>query len=798
MRGSLFGSVLNGLTLLEEFPYVAGADTLRKNLLTINMPISETKNTPVEQPFRFAVDSALLGELGEKLVSTVHVALSELVKNSYDADASYVSVGIEPQELGAPTITVEDDGAGMTLDEVKKYWMKIGTSNKKTNPVSDLYGRLKTGSKGVGRFACRRLGLKLTLTTTAFDDSVNKEFPYQKTKIVFNWQDFVEGVDVESVSCIGSTSISSVGKTGTRLEIENGLIDEWQTRGFNYLQRQLALLVSNRGAQRPGFKNDPGFNVGLMAPELSGTPIDVRESIIDGCWGTLVASVDKDGQLSCSLNAKGLGGTKKLVSQIKFPLIKGAELRIGIVPTRKDEARRPEILANYVLSDIVDIWGGVQVRFNGFRMFPYGDPRDDWLGIDADRGKRLGKPNGELFEFAASLNRVDASRTLLNMLGMRNYLGQVEVSSLIENLIPRLDRQGFVENDAFEQLRSFARFAIDWANIHRDHYIRIRESEDAERARDAIRPFLDLDVPREEVVPKAANYLRSEIKRLVQELPEREQQETEETLFRTVKAIETESLDSHRQLRHLRLVASASTLTVLFAHEVRTVLGSLGAASARLNQIAKSVPKHVKELTALSTQLDSTKQRFDNLVGMTGIVSSFRRSDELINVHLKTTIARAVGCFQLLISNYGIEIKDNEVPSDLTVGPIMEGEIYTILLNLISNSVKSVIAAGRDARLISFQARREGKQVILRVLDSGVGLDPTFFEEVFTPFISDPSGELYDKLEERANSEDASMFGSGSGLGLPIARDVARSRGGDIKFIETTEPWKTCAQVSLP
>ena len=43
-----------------------------------------------QETFQFAVDSALLGELGEKLVSTVHVALAELVKNAYDADAKEV------------------------------------------------------------------------------------------------------------------------------------------------------------------------------------------------------------------------------------------------------------------------------------------------------------------------------------------------------------------------------------------------------------------------------------------------------------------------------------------------------------------------------------------------------------------------------------------------------------------------------------------------------------------------------------------------------------------------------------
>jgi two-component system CitB family sensor kinase len=124
--------------------------------------------------------------------------------------------------------------------------------------------------------------------------------------------------------------------------------------------------------------------------------------------------------------------------------------------------------------------------------------------------------------------------------------------------------------------------------------------------------------------------------------------------------------------------------------------------------------------------------------------------------------------------------------------------LYTILLNLLSNAVKSVIASGKTERVIKFDARQSGKRVILRVSDSGVGLASEFFQEVFTPFISDPSGDLYDKLEERSNPEDASIFGTGSGLGLAIARDIARSRGGDVRFVAPTAHWSACVEVELP
>jgi signal transduction histidine kinase len=340
---------------------------------------------------------------------------------------------------------------------------------------------------------------------------------------------------------------------------------------------------------------------------------------------------------------------------------------------------------------------------------------------------------------------------------------------------------------------------VDWANIYRDHFIRLRENEEAEKARQAIRPVLNLEGPKEEVIPKAASFLRKEIRRIVKRLPPKQQADTERTLVRTIHAIETTSIESYKQLEHLRLVASASTLTLLFAHEVRTVIGTLGAASLRLDQLANSLPSRRQELADLADQLRGAKDRFDSLVGMTGIVGAFRGPDGLMEIHLKTAIDRAVRCFRLVIEDYDIAIDDDSgVPTDLVVGPMIQGELYTILLNLLSNAIKSVIAAGRPSRKIRIEAEQSGKKIVIRVLDNGIGLVEQFFEEVFTPFIADPSGELYDRLEARANPEDASIFGTGSGLGLSIARDIARSREGDIRFSQPPPNWNACVTVELP
>src|SRR5688572_997010 len=96
---------------------------------------------------------------------------------------------------------------------------------------------------------------------------------------------------------------------------------------------------------------------------------------------------------------------------------------------------------------------------------------------------------------------------------------------------------------------------------------------------DDVRSIIDFDSPPQQIFPKAASFLRAEIKRIVKRLPPTQQKETQDALMRTVHAIESVGVESQRQLEHLRLIASASTLTLLFAHEVRTVIGTLGAVS---------------------------------------------------------------------------------------------------------------------------------------------------------------------------------------------------------------------------
>src|SRR5688500_10620691 len=123
----------------------------------------------------FEVDAGLLFQLGEQLVARRSIALAELVKNAYDADATQVTVLLENVTREKGTIIVEDNGIGMTFEQIRDHWMRIATSASIQKPISPIYKRLRTGAKGIGRFASRRLAEKLILHSVASHDGVKEK-----------------------------------------------------------------------------------------------------------------------------------------------------------------------------------------------------------------------------------------------------------------------------------------------------------------------------------------------------------------------------------------------------------------------------------------------------------------------------------------------------------------------------------------------------------------------------------------------------------------------------------------------
>jgi signal transduction histidine kinase len=743
--------------------------------------------------FTFSVDSALLSELGEKLVETPHIALLELVKNAYDADATAVIVRIVPQASGGPELHVEDNGTGMTFDDVKRYWMRIATTHKRDQDVSRLYGRPRTGSKGIGRFSCRRLGTELKLVTIA--SLKNGEF--ERTDIDFNWLRFTPGTDVSAVPSHGERKKVRNATKGTKLIISGSPEDEWQTRGYNYLKRQLAVLAANRGAKRKGFEEDPGFNVSLEAPGFGESLSDLRDVLTSAGWGDVEIEVDRAGDATCTLHALKIG-TKTVHYPEKLPHLAGIRGRIGLLVDKREQMRNVSALSMGTLQKILPEWGGVYIRHNGFRVYPYGEPGDDWLNIDRDRGLRKGTVVDALAGLASRLKGVDPGRALLSMLSMRNHVGEIEIGRKATGFEMKASREGFVESDEFKQLRQLVRFAIDWATVYRDYSIRLGVREAAENAYEEFRGQLDDSAPREQIIESAVDVLKMQIDSFASTLPAPERQELKRKVSTATSAIVKHERSNQEELKHLRLIASTSTLLLVFSHEVKSLLSQLETMSGTLKGVELRAPTaDAERIAALRGELKSTKERFIELLEMTSLVGVDSRSAEPTRLALRERTERAVECLRLIIQGYSIDVNVSGIPTNLVVGPMLEAELYAILLNVLSNAVKSVIAADQH-RKIEFFAEKEGGKTVLHVRDTGLGLDEAHWEDVFTPFVSDPRGSLYKGLRHSLNPEDRFLVGTGSGLGLSIVREILGVRGGEVRFVRPNRPWSADLEINLP
>ena len=124
--------------------------------------------------FKIRPYARLLTMLGEQLIKNEQIALAELIKNAYDADADWVKVSFvnfgEKMVLSdSSKIIIEDNGCGMSLGTIEKSWMNPATPNKKAEKGEEkrtlVKNRVIQGEKGIGRFAILKLGRKITITT---------------------------------------------------------------------------------------------------------------------------------------------------------------------------------------------------------------------------------------------------------------------------------------------------------------------------------------------------------------------------------------------------------------------------------------------------------------------------------------------------------------------------------------------------------------------------------------------------------------------------------------------------------
>lgn len=294
-----------------------------------------------ENYVRFSVDAGIINRLGKELVGKRETAVSELIKNAYDAEASYVNlVFINAQETGG-TLQIIDDGLGMTREELINGFMRLSSSDKIHNPISPNYKRKKAGQKGIGRFATQRLGAKLTIIT----QTATADFAI---KVVINWSNF----NVDSNLTEVSSQLEIVNKErlkGTTLIIE-GLVDQWSDAAISRAYRFTANLLqpeplSDERILWDKERKDPGFKASFYRNQISpeSVIIDDDEAFFNHALATIEGYIDDSGH----------GYWKTTSTKVNIP----TEAYRPIGPNRDDD------FSIFVFTDELDL-----LFYNGYAL----------------------------------------------------------------------------------------------------------------------------------------------------------------------------------------------------------------------------------------------------------------------------------------------------------------------------------------------------------------------------------------------------------------------------------------------
>lgn len=446
----------------------------------------------------FITNIQLKSIIGKDLINDDNIAILELVKNSFDADAKKVDIVYknlkENDDESVLTFTANtsrificDDGLGMSISDIKDKWLNIAYSEKKSN--NHQHNRMMAGAKGVGRFSCDRLGEYLNLYTK----QINSD-KYILLKI--DWKKFEEEDEKKEIQSIRlpheiitEQELVEMGiakfQQGVVLEIiklrskwvypeikNNQQI--WNTDKLVTLKKYLEKLINPNQAFE---KND--FGIYLDLPEFVNENSTKRphEQFIGKVENTIFEKLDfqstsiessiiEDGSLILT-ELKDKGQTIFWIKEKNefFPLIKNAKIFLFYL--------NPYAKAFFTKQTgirAVD-YGSIFLFINGFRIPPYGEVGNDWLGIDQRKAQGYAR-----------------------YIGLREYVGRIEILDLSNDFQIISSREGIVRNENyialvnqegnksyfFKTLRRLEKYVVDglnWDSIPESDHLRISEIE---------------------------------------------------------------------------------------------------------------------------------------------------------------------------------------------------------------------------------------------------------------------------------------------------------------------------------
>ena len=697
---------------------------------------------------RFSVDAAHVQRLGEQLVSKQETALSELIKNAYDADATAVSLSFSDHHQAGGTLVISDNGNGMTEDTVRSTWMTISTNAKESEPLSPRFERVRAGRKGIGRFSVQRLGKRLVFTTKPAGSTSG-------VRVVFNWDDsFRSGVSLNDVFSSIERFAKEPSDQGTILRIED-LRDSWSKNEIEKVWRAVILLQPPFPVEQPKTADeadaDPGFTVTIndVSREQQAELFSIEKSFLSQAAATITAFVDASGVGHVRLQSDKLELDEHGQSDRSYLLT--GEVRLDTRYFIYD----PSLLSGLtqaLAGKMGRQYGGIRIYRNGFRVQPYGDPNDDWLDLAFD----------------------SARRNLLVPANFFNFFGQVTIPPSVDSLFEETSsREGLIENEAFAELRSFVRWAVEWATM-RVASARKRKQRAGESN------FVS-------VVRKPSDVLREFKEQLPLVPAENEKfsenfQKVEAAVVEFERIYEAERVAAIEYEEMLRILASLGLSISVFGHEVKGSQTSLLANIKVLGEALSAVENEAarNSMLARHAELRRAADRVFNIGGYIAGLMSRTESRDTKELSVKGSIERFVKQFEDYMAKQNVTFTVDVSPPNLRTTAMHSAEFDSVLLNFMTNSIKSMKRAKVSTRKVRISARQEGRLVVIAFEDNGAGIPEEVRNRVFDPFFTTTVG-----------SEEDGVAGPGTGLGLKIVSDVAASYGGTAEVTDPTDGY-TC------
>lgn len=710
---------------------------------------------------RFSTDAAIISRLGQELVSKQETAVSELIKNAYDADATKAHLIFYDADEPGGTLEILDDGNGMTREQLISGFMRISSLDKVENPISPRYNRSRAGKKGIGRFAAQRLGQELEIRTQTRDADY-------ALRVLIDWSEFVGGRDLSTIA----SEIDEVPKKqehGTTLTIRN-LREAWTEETIKRLYRYTSEITQPfpLSEQHEQDDRDPGFKARLYQEEEGDLELvaDEETEVYEHSLATIEGEVDNEGRAVWSLTSERLDFTEEDLimepegGKDRFQEIKEVNFEIHYFIYKK------ELVPHGYLTTLRELGrekGGVRVYRNGFRVLPYGESGDDWLRLDEEYRRRR----------------------ILPPITTDHFFGFVEIEDRWgEKFEEKSSREGLIENDAFRELRSCLRLILidavqtiarvrgrkqkadqrDWEEDNQDSTERLKSAakEISEIASEEGKKDESEDFDKDE---------GGESKRL---------EEAESQLHQAVEEIVEE-------VGMLRVLASLGLSIGEFTHEIKN---SIGDVTADANFLADVLDEETME-GERAERLHRSLKGFDAYSGYFDQAVKQNVTRELEIQPLDRVARRFVRRAQEGAEKYGIEIHDPEINGiDLYTCEMHPSEWPAILFNFYTNARKAVERADVQQGRIFIRVGREEDRIYLEFQDNGIGIPEENEERIFDAFFTTMPPKGVDAPEEEVLQ--------GSGLGLKIVNDMVSSYQGEVFVDEPDEEFSTCLRVELP